>query len=430
LRENPDPAANIPSPLTGAIARGLRASWCNCRAAGARLPARDLSESQPQHVRQTKSPWNFLRSFGNPGCCGWDTRAPFHLGNTPAEFTIRRLVSKRLPAATGFIFKPMKTILMKSDQPLPRFRLRRAPTRQVGTAGRWPVFAALRPGRQVAPSSLRFDATRSDKMANTARSRHASRVTRHPRAFTIVELLTVIAIIGILAAMLLPVLSRAKIVAQKQQAKVEISQIVGAIQQYDSVYGRFPVSKDDPALAGTNDFTCGGTGYDSSGVNQLWTMGITNNWEVIAILMDITTYSNGVQTVNYNHFKNPQQTAFLNAKMSGDTRSPGVGTDLVYRDPWGNPYIITMDLTYDEQCRDAFYCQQVVSQTKPSSQQGLNGLFNPDAAANGNSDNFLYHGKVMVWSAGPDRMIVTNSPTPPLPSGNLGVNKDNILSWQ
>jgi hypothetical protein len=44
-------------------------------AVGARL-------SQPQHVRQLQNPWNFVRSFGNPGCCGWDTRAPFHLGNT------------------------------------------------------------------------------------------------------------------------------------------------------------------------------------------------------------------------------------------------------------------------------------------------------------------------------------------------------------
>ena len=25
----------------------------------------------------TKKTWNFVRSFGNPGCCGWDTRAPF-----------------------------------------------------------------------------------------------------------------------------------------------------------------------------------------------------------------------------------------------------------------------------------------------------------------------------------------------------------------
>ena len=243
------------------------------------------------------------------------------------------------------------------------------------------------------------------------------------RAFTIVEMLTVIAIIAILAAMLLPVLSRAKITAQKKQAAVEISQIVGAIQQYDSVYGRFPVSAADQTLAGTNDFTCGGAGYDINGVNQLWTMGVTNNSEVIAILMDITTYSNGVQTVNYNHVKNPQQTVFLNAKMSGDTSSPGVGTDLVYRDPWGNPYIISMDLNYDEQCQDAFYSLHTVSQTQPGSQTGINGLFNPNSS-NPNADNFLYHGKVMVWSAGPDRMI---DPTMP---ANQGVNKDNVLSWQ
>jgi len=61
---------------------------------GARLPARDrlaihrsLSESQPQHVRQPQNPRNFVCSLVNPGCCGWDTRAPFHLGNTPLTLT-------------------------------------------------------------------------------------------------------------------------------------------------------------------------------------------------------------------------------------------------------------------------------------------------------------------------------------------------------
>jgi type II secretory pathway pseudopilin PulG len=303
-------------------------------------------------------------------------------------------VAARILHAVRFnpvFYKSMKTILMKSVEC-------RA------------VSAALRRAKVA-----------GDQVEDTARSRHASRVTRHSLAFTIVELLTVIAIIAILAAMLLPVLSRAKIAAQKRQATVEISQIVGAIQQYDSVYGRFPVTANDQALAGTtNDFTCGGAGYDANGVNQLWILGYTNNAEVMAILMDIT--NTAVTSANMNHQKNPQQTIFLNAKMAADTNSPGVGPDLVYRDPWGNPYIITMDLNYDEQCHDLYYCRNLMSQTAHNSQTGFNGLFNPDV--NGNSDNFLYHGKVMVWSAGPDRMVDTNS------AANVGVNKDNILSWQ
>jgi len=268
---------------------------------------------------------------------------------------------------------------------------------------------------------------------NTARSPHASRVTRHsPPAFTIVELLTVIAIIAILAAMLLPVLSRAKITAQKKQAAVEISQIVGAIQQYDSVYGRFPVSSAVQQTASTlgGDFTYGGSVIASNlaSLPASYVAYTTNNSEVIAILMDLTNYPNGSLTVNTNHQKNPQRTIFLNAKMSGydpaanDPQPPG-GVDItgVDRDPWGNPYVISMDLNYDEQCQDAFYSLQSVSQQSGSS--GYFGLAN-STDSGGNGNNFLYHGKVMVWSAGPDGKI---DPTMP---ANVGVNKDNVLSWQ
>jgi prepilin-type N-terminal cleavage/methylation domain-containing protein len=266
--------------------------------------------------------------------------------------------------------------------------------------------------------------------------------SRCPRAgFTIVELLTVIAIIGILAAMLVPVLSAARKRAQKVQARLEIDQIVNAILKYDSDYGRFPVSTNAQIAAGTGDFTYGGTLLDAAG-NVNGTVPITStapavmmtNEEVIAILMDLTNYPNGQPVLaNMNYAKNPQQTIYLSPKMSDynpavDKGQPPGGLDLngAYRDPWGNPYIITLDLNYDENCRDSFYCLQKVSQQ--SGQTGYNGLFNSDPG--GTSDNFQYRGKVMVWSAGPDGKIASQDGSGNAINAISQPNKDNVLSWQ
>jgi prepilin-type N-terminal cleavage/methylation domain-containing protein len=245
------------------------------------------------------------------------------------------------------------------------------------------------------------------------------------RAFTLVELLTVIAIIAILAALLLPVLGRAKLNAQKTQAKLQVQDILTAIQNYNSAYSRFPVSSGVQSVAGGNEFTYGGSLFQTQVVPTIPADIIytTNNSEVIAILMDITNYPDGSgATANVNYQKNPQKTIFLNAKMVGDTNTwPGVGPDLVYRDPWGNPYVITVDMDEDNQMVDAFYSLQAVSQQ--NGQTGYNGLVNSiDAGGNGN--HFQYHGSVMVWSAGPDKKI------DPKVFANQGVNKDNIISWQ
>ena len=124
-------------------------------------------------------------------------------------------------------------------------------------------------------------------------------------------------------------------------------------------------------------------------------------------------------TCNTNHVKNPKQVKYLNAKMSAYPQNPaspeldppgGVDRNGIYRDPWGNPYVITMNTSYNEQgTSDLFYSKQVVSQS--SSQTGFNGLFNP--VAPGNSDNFLCHGKVMtlVWPGRTKRRILVFCPT-------------------
>ena len=243
--------------------------------------------------------------------------------------------------------------------------------------------------------------------------------SRRPRAgFTLIELLVVIAIIGILAGMLLPVLATVKQKAKIAHAKTDEQGLVTAIQGYDSIYGRLPVSATAQAAA-SPDFTYGGTFQTSAGP---WPSSVpsnyaTNNSEVIAILMNLTSYpGTATPTVNSNYVKNPQQHVFLAAKMSGDTSSPGVGTDLIYRDPWGNPYVISMDLNYNEMCVDAFYGKNTVSAG------GLNGLIQDSSATA--PDNWAFRGKVMVWSAGPDGKIDPSS------GAIQGYNKDNVLSWK
>jgi prepilin-type N-terminal cleavage/methylation domain-containing protein len=251
--------------------------------------------------------------------------------------------------------------------------------------------------------------------------------------FTLIELLVVIAIIGILAAILLPTLHSGIRGGKIRTAQMQMSQIVQAVHSYESSYSHAPVfgsaltSVLPPNFSSPGeDFTFGGTLRDQNGspvsITALGTYQAQNS-ELIAVLMDMETYPNGTPTINLKHSKNTAQTRFLNAKLVGNTTSPGVGTDGVYRDPWGNPYIISIDANNDDKCRDAFYRLRRVSQTQPNSPVGYFGLAN-STDPNGNGDHFEFHGNVTVWSAGPDGKIDTSA------DADHGANKDNVLSWK
>jgi prepilin-type N-terminal cleavage/methylation domain-containing protein len=240
------------------------------------------------------------------------------------------------------------------------------------------------------------------------------------RAFTLIELLVVIAIIAILAAMLFPALSMVKQKALKAKAKQEMSDIVTAITQYEAHYSRLPLL---PGVAtGAKDVTFGLGPTTNSLANHTI---IATNAAIIAILMDKETYGNGLDTPNKGHVLNPQRHPLLNAKPASDNNSPGVGPDGEYRDPWGVPYVISLDYSLNDHCRDVVYSKKDVSQKTAGNQTGFNSLFNPIAP--GNSDDFEHTGQFMIWSSGPDKQFTSSGGNA---KANQGVNQDNILSWQ
>ncbi len=77
-------------------------------------------------------------------------------------------------------------------------------------------------------------------LARDARWPHFCCMIRSSRGFTLIELLIVIAIIGILMALLFPAVGSAIDAARRAQAKNDVTQIATAITAYETEYGRLP----------------------------------------------------------------------------------------------------------------------------------------------------------------------------------------------
>jgi prepilin-type N-terminal cleavage/methylation domain-containing protein len=156
-----------------------------------------------------------------------------------------------------------------------------------------------------------------------------------PQGFTLVELLTVIAIIAILMGLLFPAIGIVKEQARKADAKTTCTAIVAACKAYNTEYGKYPVLNTTGTPA---DLWFGDTGAGAPKDNS-------------ALFSTLRAKIVATGGADYN----PRRIVFFEGKDASNPAAPKGGfaatgsSGIVgaFYDPWGTQYNVILDADYD-----------------------------------------------------------------------------------
>ena len=220
-------------------------------------------------------------------------------------------------------------------------------------------------------------------------------------AFTLIELLTVIAIIAILMGLLFPALSIVRDQANKVRARTDLMGTVAAVKQYNTEYGKYPLTGAN--ITTPADVTFGDAASGAAGT-------IVSNEKLYDVLRN---YPNGnrPKAGDTPGDGNPRQIVFFEGKTGtatsanprsgfATTANVGTGTIGAFYDPWGNQYAIMIDGDYD------------------------NSLKVPYTDFSGTGLNYGAVG----WSVGKDGKLGTKGDN--AFKSTTGTASDDIITWQ
>jgi prepilin-type N-terminal cleavage/methylation domain-containing protein len=200
--------------------------------------------------------------------------------------------------------------------------------------------------------------------------KRSSLAAHSPAAFTLIELLTVIAIISILMAMLFPMIGTAREGAKRSKAKQDCLAIVHGVEGYYTEYGQYP--KMDPSAAAP----AGGIPDEQAGDVAA---GMPNrNASLFNTLRAIDKLPNTA------HVQNPKKQVFFSANSVSSTVKPkegfleasgtATGTQGSFYDPWGSEYNIVIDANSDNVITLDSYYEDFSNQDAPRVSVGVFSL--------------------------------------------------------